>query len=403
MADKALEDLKVVELADFISGPCCTKMLADLGAEVIKVERPQVGDISRRLGPFPGDVPHPEKSGLFIYLNTNKLGITLNIETPKGQKILKELLKNADVFIESYPRKMMEKLKLDYKSLKKINPQLVMTSITPWGHTGPYRDYKGYDINISAAGALSCRLGSPDREPLVMPAYQTSYYAAVTAAAATMLAVYARSAGHAGQHVDISQVRCWATSYSLTVTRFLTQQNVGMRTGRVQPGFFPYAILPVKDGAVLMIAITEDEWQLILDMMGKPEWANDPRFQTMYSRYEHREELMSLMKPWLMSHTRADILNLGMEMGAFKCCVPLQVVGDMINSQHLKERNFFAEIEHPGAGKLKFSGPLARLTETPWAIRRRAPFLGEHNEEIYSNWLGYTKQDLVRLRASGVV
>ena len=154
MTEQALTDLKVIELAEFVSGPYCTKMLADLGAEVIKVEKPGVGDIARRLGPFPDDVPHPEKSGLFLYLNSNKLGVTLNIETATGRKILKQLIEDADVFVESNPQKMMGQLGLDYESLKEINPKLVMVSITPWGHTGPYRGYKGYDINIMAGSML---------------------------------------------------------------------------------------------------------------------------------------------------------------------------------------------------------------------------------------------------------
>ena len=403
MTGKALADLRVVELAEFISGPYCTKLLADLGAEVIKVEKPGVGDISRRLGPFPNDIPHSEKSGLFLYLNTNKLGITLDIDTATGKEILKELLKDADVFVESNPRKTMEELELDYETLRKINPQFVMTSITPFGQTGPYRDYKCHDINISSASGLSAPQGFPDREPLTMPAHQCSYYAGTTAAAATMVAVYARNIGHQGQHVDISQVRCWATTDSINVSRFVTDQAVRPRTGRQMPGVFPYTVMPIKDGMALMVIVTESDWQAILNMMGKPEWAEDPRFQTQYSRYEHREEVMSLMKPWLMSHTRAEIFKLSLEAGAFRACVPLQTVDEMVNSVHLKEREFFVEIDHPEAGKLKCSGAPYRFTETPWAIRCRAPVLGEHNEEIYCHRLGYTKQDLARLRVTGAI
>lgn len=403
MANGALSDLRVVEIAESISGPYCTKLFADLGAEVIKVEKPQCGDITRRLGPFPGDIPHSEKSGLFIYLNTNKMGITLDIEKATGRNMLKALLRDADVLVESNPQEIMRGLELDYESLEHVNPHLIMTSITPFGHTGPYRDYKAYDISITAASGVACRLGFPDREPLSMPAYQGSYYAALTAAAATMVAVYARDVGHPGQCVDISQVRCWATTLSLHGTRFLTDQAVAVRAGREQPGSFPFNIIPVRDGMVVMICLAESEWGAIVDMMGSPEWAKDARFKTMYSRYEYREEIMTLMKPWLMSHTRAEILELGVKADALKVCMPLQTIDEIVKNRHLKERNFFVEVDHPEAGKLKLCTLPPRFTDTPWLISRRAPYLGEHNTEIYCKRLGYTESDLSALRKLGVI
>ena len=159
MSDKALTGLKVVELADFIAGPYCGKLLADFGAEVIKIEKPGVGDEARQRGPFPDHLPDPEKSGLFLYLNTNKLSISLNIETATGQHILKEILKTADVLIEDHPPAQMEALGLDFASLQKINPALIVVSITAFGQTGPYRDYKGYAINASALGGQTVCAG----------------------------------------------------------------------------------------------------------------------------------------------------------------------------------------------------------------------------------------------------
>jgi len=403
MTQRALSDLKVVELAEFISGPYCTKMFADLGAEVIKVEEPGVGDVTRREGPFPDDVPHPEQSGEFLYLNTNKLGITLNTKAATGIKILKELLRQADVFVESSSRRVMEELELDYESLRKVNPNLVMTSITPFGHTGPYRDYKGYDISITAGGGLSCRLGFPDREPLQMPAYQGSYFSGAIAAAATMLALYARDIGCPAQYVDISQLRCFATIFSMGSTAFLRDQAVSKRFGRQMPFIWPYTVVRIKDGMAFIGAIEEKHWQHGLQMMGNPEWAKDPRFENIYTRFEHKDEVESLMEPWLMSHTKADLLRLGRELGFTGGWAPLQTVDDLINSEHLKERGFFVEVDHPEAGRQKYPGAPYKLSETPWKIERPAPVLGQHNVEIYCDRLGYTKQNLVDLRRTGVI
>jgi len=176
-----------------------------------------------------------------------------------------------------------------------------------------------------------------------------------------------------------------------------------MRTGRQLPGLFPFTIMDVKDGTIMMGCIKEDHWKLILNMMGNPEWANDPKYSNVYSRYQYRDELMPLMEPWLKSHTCAEILKLGRETGAFKVCMPLQTIDAMVNSDHTKERDFFFEIDHPEAGKINYPGPPYKLTETPWMIRRPAPLLGEHNEEIISNRLGFTKEDILSLRATDII
>ena len=402
----ALSDVKVVELAEFISGPYAAKMFADMGAEVIKVERPNVGDVTRRLGPFPNDVPHPERSGQFRYLNSNKLGVTLNTNVATGVKILKELLSQADVFIESNPRRTMKKLELDPNSLlTKVNPRLVVTSISPWGHTGPYRDYKGYDISITAASNVSCRLGFRDQEPLQMPAYQGSYYAGVNAAAATMAALYARDMGGLGrgQHVDISQIACFATQFTLQATIFLHEQGVSIRTGRQMPGVYPYTTLRCKDGSVLLASLEEKHWQSILEAMGNPEWANDPRFATVRSRYPHRHELNTLIESWLVSHTVADLIRLWKETKGTVAMSPFLSVAELVRSEHLEEREFFVEINHPVAGKLKCPGAPYKLSETPWEMRYPAPLLGQHNEEIYCGRLDYSKDELVQLHATAII
>lgn len=402
MAQQALSDVKVVEVSEFVSGPYCCKMLADMGAEVIKVEKPGTGDVTRSLGPFPNDVPDPGKSGQFMYLNTNKLGITLDIKTATGRKILRELLRQADLFVESNPRLLMQELGLDYESLKKLNPSLIVVSITPWGHTGPYRDYKGYDINISAASTMSTPEGLPDREPLQLPANQGSYYPGLTAAAAAMLTLYLRDIGYPAQHVDISQVRSFIT-HLMSISLFLTEQRIYTRTGAKNERIFPFHVLPIKDGKALFLATIPMQWELVLKLMGNPDWANDPRFKDSYSLYKYADELESLTKPWRMSHTKAEIKKLARETGTGRVVHPVETVDETVHNEQLSYRGFFAEVDHPHGGKVKMPGAPYKLSETPWEVRRPAPLLGQHNEEIYCHRLGYSKQDLLRLRASGVI
>ena len=202
MNRNALSDLKVVELGEFITAPYCTELLSCWGAEVIKVEPPGRGDKSRHHGPFPNDKPDIEKSGLYLFINANKKSVTLNVKDPKGRKILIEILKDADIFVENNAPKMMKELGLDYDSLKKDYPKLIMISITPWGQTGPYKDYKGHGISFAAASGASSLHGNPDREPLLHPMSWLEYYTGVCGALAAMVAIIARDISGKGQYCE---------------------------------------------------------------------------------------------------------------------------------------------------------------------------------------------------------
>ena len=396
-----LADVKVIELAQGISGPYCAKMFADMGAEVIKVEEPGSGDFLRGQGPFLDDLPHPERSGEFLYLNANKLGITLNIRTATGREMLIQLLSQADIFVESYPRQTMETLELNYAALRKLNPRLVMTSITPFGHTGPHRDFRSYDIGITAAGALAYMTGSPDREPLSTPGSQGSYYSGANAAAATVLALYGRDLKGIGQHVDLSQIACFGMQFSVAAGAVIRGSAYGRRYGQRIGGIYPYGVLPCKDGYFYVCTIDDRMWQRILEMMGNLEWAKDTRFATTSSRFECADELDGLLSPWFMAHTKAEI---------YKRCreervpgVPMQTMEEVVNSEHLKAREFFVQIEHPEAGKLEYPGAPSKCSTLGWQLRRPAPLLGQHNREVLCARLGYTEQDLADLRRSGVI
>jgi crotonobetainyl-CoA:carnitine CoA-transferase CaiB-like acyl-CoA transferase len=317
---------------------------------------------------------------------------------------LKDLLKEADVFVESNPPKLMSDLGLSYADLEKVNPRLIMTSITPFGQEGPYKDYKAYDINITAAGGLSYRIGRPDEEVLNMPAYQGSYFPGVQAAAATMAALYARDVAcrGKGQHVDISQVRCFATIFSVNMGRTVNRQERGERSGNRLQGTYPFMTTTVKDGYFHISTIEEKKhWRLFLRLIGDPEWGRDPKFEDFKSRFQHADELDALLATWLMSHTKAEFWKLCRENHI--PWAPLNTIKELVEMEHEKERNFFIEFDHPRAGKQTYPAEPCKYSTIGWKIRRPAPLLGQNNEEIYCGRLGYTKPEILDLWRTGII
>ncbi|MBM3157540.1 MAG: CoA transferase [Chloroflexi bacterium] len=405
MSAQALSGLKVVEYGNFISAPYCAKLMADMGAEVIKIEEPGKGDESRDYGPFPDDTPHLERSGLYLYLNTNKLGITLNTRTRTGQEIFRELLKNADVVVENNLPALADEFGLDYHKLKEINPRLVVTSITPFGQTGPYRDYKAYPINCCAVGGVSQSVGHYWREPLTMPISQGDYQAAMCGALATMVALLARDGTHRGQHVDIAEADVWATyhvGFGITIHAFGARDS--LRKGYIGGGWtYPARrVIPCKDGYMALCAPQLKQWLKFLELMGTPEWTKNPKYRDRHAMEDdYPEEVDALLAPWFIERTKKELFEL-FERNAIPFA-PLYNMKDEMNDAHLAERKFFATVERAETGTLKYVGAPYKFSGTPWALSRPAPLLGEHNEEIYCGRLGYSKQELVMLHRSGVI
>ena len=406
MSMQALSGLKVVEWGEFISGPYCGKLLADLGAEVIKIEKPGVGDKARSHGPFPQDIPHPEKSGTFLYLNTNKLGVTLNVRSTTGTEIFKELVKQADILVENNPPREVEELGFDYENLKKLNPKLVMTSITPFGQTGPYRDYKCCNlVSLHASGMAfmnpSDGVNDIEQEPPLMgPANQGDLVAGLTGALATMSAIFACHMTGLGQHVDLSQQEALVS---------VTRHQLGNYTVEGFPWIRPKEgrrhgvseIYRCSDGLAYLICGDERTWERWVEAMGNPEWAMNELFQDRALRRENWDAAKALVEEWTMEHTVDDVVRI-----AESCRVPCKAVNtviESINSELLATRGHFVDVCHKVAGKIKCPGAPYKLSKTPWCVERPAPLLGEHNEEVYCGRLGYTRQDLVIMKAEGVL
>jgi crotonobetainyl-CoA:carnitine CoA-transferase CaiB-like acyl-CoA transferase len=288
MAGNALSDIKMVELGDFMAAPYCTKLMADLGAEVIKIEEPGTGDSARRYGPFPGDEPHPEKSLLFAYMNSNKQGITLDVKGPQGKRVFKELLRDTDVLVESNPPRLMEELGLDYSSLARVNPGLIVTSITPFGQTGPYRDYKATDLVSFHIGGIGYPtpgdVDDPDIfPPLKAPGHQTHIMSGITGAAATMAAIFAREFTGRGQHVDVSEQETLLREIGGAVVSHVNRGETPIRIAGMGRPIASRKPLLAKDGYFTCQLLMDHFWESLKKVLGYPEWANSEIFSERQS------------------------------------------------------------------------------------------------------------------------
>ena len=408
MRGKALQGVKVVELAKLVAGPYCAKLLADLGAEVVKVEEPLVGDEARRRGPFLNDVPHPERSGLFLYLNTNKLGITLDIKTETGKQIFKQLVDRADILIEDNPSGVMESLGLDYEKLKATNPPLIMASITPFGQTGPYRNYKAYPLNTFHAGGEPSMMfhmsSTPDRAPVKGPGFMGECDCGLSAATAILVALYSRGMIGSGQYIDISKQESLIALERLENVFYPNRkkkETKAMLQAVARGAGMVGGLMQCKDGYVVLAAMQENQWQGLVDLMGEPAWTKEERFRGEYNRSLHAREATTLVQQWMLDRTVEEVFRGGQARG-----VPIGAVNspqDLVNSAQLRFRGFLVEIDHPETGRIEYPGASYMFSKTPWAVERPAPLLGQHNEEIYCGLLGYNRQEMVRMRENGVI
>ena len=400
MTDKALSDIRIVDLTHAIAGPFCTKMLADFGAEVIKVEKTGVGDDARGMPPFLGGEPHADKSGLFLYLNTNKQSITLNLEDEFGVKVVKDLVKDADVVVENFRPGVMASLGLDYEVLAEINPKVIMCSISSFGQTGPYRDYKASSLISLALGGSLYQTGEKGRPPLVYGISLPEYMGGMQAFISVLAALHQRDCTGGGQCIDLSITESVASALEAAPIIYSYQ---GVIRGRGYSRFIyghPVGIYPCKDGYIVVMPGLGGIAALAL-LLGHPEWEEHPLFVDPVARQQRGEEFDSTyLLPWLKEHNRQEIVELAQELRMPFGLV--QTMDELLAEEQLQERGFFVKVDHPVAGVITYPGAPFKMSETPWEAGR-APILGEHNEEVYCERLGYTRKDLAELKERGAI
>ncbi len=388
-----LRDLKVLDLSQGVSGPFCTKLMGAMGADVVKVEPARGGDVARSQPPFLADDPHPEKSGLFLYLNTDKRSVTLDVAEPAGRTMALRLMQWADIVIEDFHPGQLTEWGLGYEAASGVNSAVVYVSVSPFGQDGPYRDYESSDLVALALGGLLRITGDADREPLRIGGQPAQYITGFAAFSGALIAVYHRVATGEGQHVDVSTHEAMAVAQMYAS---ITYAYKGENRDRVN-AFAP--MFRVKDGHV-GVMYRQQNWADFCTMLERPDLTEDPRFKDQSARRDNAEELNAIVGEWMATQPKEELYHRAQaQQMPFGYICDAQ---DLMESAQYQSRGYFIEIDHPVAGTLTYPGMPFRWGDQPWETRR-APLLGEHNAEVYGELLGYGADELVQLRASGVI
>jgi crotonobetainyl-CoA:carnitine CoA-transferase CaiB-like acyl-CoA transferase len=393
----------------------CGKLLGDMGADVIKVEAPS-GDPSRMRGPFYGNERCPDKSLSWLAFNVNKRGISLNIETEEGQDIFRKLVSTADIVIESFPPGYLDRYDLGYDGLKKVNPKIILTSITPFGQNGPYRDYKTSDLVSMSMGGITWLIGDPDRPPVTVGAPQAFLFAGQYASIGSLLALHHREMGGRGQHVDISIQQSVLPVTLNTIPHWTLNHNLVKRAGNRRSGLTSGApqrqTWRCKDGYVTLTiyggargvkpnrALVRwlDEEGMAPDYLKAKDWA---AFDVGKVTLEEWEAIERPIAQFFLKHTRAALFDGAIERHIM--LFPVYHYSDLLLDRQLAAREFWATVEYPGLGTIVYPGAFGKCSETPLAMRRPAPAVGEHNVEIYRDELGITDSELRELERNKVI
>jgi len=422
--ETALGDIRVLDLADE-KGLYCTKLLADLGADVIKIEKPG-GDPARFIGPFYHDEPEPQKSLYWFQFNSNKRSITLNLETADGREILKKLIEKADVMVETFPPGQLGGIGLGYPVLRGINPSLILASITAFGQTGPYKDFKASDIVGEAMAGIMYLAGFPDDPPNRLYGSQAYHMASVQAACGILTALYVREMTGEGQHVDVSMQEAVAIAQESAMQTYDLRGEIRQRTSvsGLAPAHPAMGTFECKDGYVNIFLMT-GLWSILLDWMESEGVAGDirERYKGVFEKLDDlflifglvmdREAYARFLKDeyapvdehlraFLKSHTKQELYD-GAQQRRLQISM-VSTIEDLLENPQLKALGYFVDVEHPELGAtLKYPGAPYQLSETPWRIQERAPLIGEHNSDIYEGELGFSKEELILLKQGGVI
>jgi len=395
---KALEGIRILDLTRMYGGPLGTMMLAELGAEVIKVELPGGGDAIRTTAPL----TEGQESYRFVALNRGKRGITLNFHTEEGRRICRELVKKSDVLVENFTPGVMERFGLDYRELEKHNPRLIYASISGFGYTGPYRKRVAFDTIIQAMGGIISVNGFPDAPPTKVGTAIADFLGGIFADIAILAALQHRNSTGEGQFVDISMQDCvWYITATQFLPNYISTGKDPPRLGNRQIEVTPFNIYRAKDGYIVIGIVTIDQWHRLLNVIGREDLKNIPEYYSQATRIEHREEIDAIMEAWTQERTVEEMLEI---LGAADlACSPVPTFSQVAKDPQLASRDMQVEVEQSISGKLKMPGSVFKMSKTSSDATQQAPFLGQHNAEVYSEILGYDHKTIDRLQQAGVI
>jgi len=394
---KALEGVRVLDFTQYLSGPHCTSVLSELGAEIIKIEMPGKGEPERVAMPM---TPKRE-SYQFLSYNRGKKSITLNLKSPKGIEIAKRLAAKVDVLVENFAPGGMERLGLSYEEVSKINPRIIYASISGFGQTGPRRNDVSYDVVAQAMGGLMSVTGYPDGEPLKAGISLGDYMGGYNGAIAILAALYYRTMTGEGQAIDVSmQDGIWAMVFPDRANYFDTH-IVSKRFGNKLSSSAPFGAYNAKDGHVVICTITDPQWQKVLQAMDREDLISEQRYATRENRTKNMEEVDGLVQAWCKEKTVEEVFAI---LKKFQVpCSPLPTFDQVANDPHLLSREMIVEVEQPVSGKVKLSGSVYKMSKTPGDRKKRVPEVGEHNQEIYGKLLEVGAEGMKKLKEEGVI
>lgn len=392
----ALSGIRILDLSRVLAGPFCTMMLADLGAEVIKIEIPGKGDDSRSFGPFVNG-----ESGYYMNVNRNKTGITLNLKKPEGKELFLDMVEKADIVVENYRPGVMEKLGLGYEVLKERNPKVIYGAVSGFGHYGPYTQRPGYDVIGQASCGLMSVTGWPDGGPTRVGTAMADSLAGYSLAIGLLAALQYRNSTGIGQKVDIGMMDAGIASMQIIYPIYTMGGRLPERIGNRYESNYPTDTFETKDGMMVIGAANDKLWVKLCEVMGRPQLALDERYDKNPKRVERYMELRPVIQEWTSNYTTKDVVELLLENGV--PASPINNLAQVVEDPHAQAREMFVHVQHPAAGDTVLNGSQFKMTETNPQIDRPAPLLGQHNEEVYRDLLGLSAGQLEELAKQGIV
>jgi formyl-CoA transferase len=395
---QALEDIKVLDLSRVLAMPYCSMMLGDLGAEIIRVERPGVGDETRHWGPpWAGD-----QSAYYLCTNRNKKSITIDLKKKDGQEIVCRLAQRSDVLLENFLPGSLAEMGLGYEQIKAVNPGIIYASVTGYGQEGPYRDLPGFDFIIQAQGGVMSIIGDPDGPPMKVGVAIVDITAGLFASSAILAALHYRVKTGIGQYIDIALLDSQVAWLANQASNYLISGQVPRRMGNAHPNIVPYETFKAKDGIYIALGVGNDnQWQKFCKLAELEHLMNDPRYATNPKRVENRKELVSFLQGVFLQKTSDEWLKL---LGEAEIpSGPINTIDRVLADPQVLAREMVLEMEHPSTGKYKVIGSPMKLSETPVQYRIPPPLLGEHTAEVLKDILGYTQAEISRLKEEKVI
>ncbi|MCJ7771671.1 MAG: CoA transferase [Desulfobacterales bacterium] len=391
-----LKDIKVLSFGRMLSGPYASMLLSDLGAEVIKIEVPGIGDMSRFAKPDYNGV-----SSYFLSINRGKKSMTLDLKNEKAIRIVYDLVKKVDILLENFRPGVMDKLGLGYDIIKKHNPKIIYASISGFGQKGPYAQRPAFDMIAQGMGGLLSMTGSPDGPPARAGYSIGDIGASLFASTAILAALHERSVNGEGQWVDISMLDCQVALSENACSRHFATGEIPQPLGSRHPLFTPFEAFPTKDGYIILIIMKEKDWIKFCKVANKTDWINNKKFNSLESRIENYDHFLKEMNKLMHSKSTSQWLRI-FEKNELMCS-PVNNIKQVVNDPHIRKREMILEVKNAKDDKFKVVGTPMKFSKTPCEIKKTSPELGENNEEILSNMLGMSKEKIQKLRYLKVI